>query len=465
MPKRTILNDDTICAVATPAGEGAIHLIRISGNKTRAVVTAVFRAGKKKKKIRRLVPRNSCFGYIVDDTGTVLDEVLLTFFKSPHTYTGDDLAEFTIHGNYLLAQRILRLMIKQGARLAERGEFTKRAFLNGKMDLTQAEAVHELIAAKTAVGVDVAFSHLEGSLRQEIGTVREQIVALLSEVEAYVDFPDEDIEVYSQKKLRDSLHVLTLHVVSLQASYDHGAIIREGVRAVIVGKPNVGKSSLLNTLLRRDRALVSAVPGTTRDSLEELLDIKGILFRVIDTAGIRKRATAIEQMGIARTEAYLTESQLVIFVLDGSVPFSHEDRSIMGHIMHKNVIVVVNKADLPQRLSRGVAEKTFGKKNCIVLSTKTRAGIEKLERALVQRVWQGKVAPDAAMLTSERQYAVLSRVHESLNHARTAFDERVSLEFLAFDLREALDALAELVGAVYTDDILDVVFKKFCIGK
>jgi tRNA modification GTPase len=395
----------------------------------------------------------------------VLDEACIVFFKKPHTYTCEDLVEFYLHGNYMIAHKVMQLLIKHGARVAERGEFTQRAFLHGRIDLAKAEAVNELISAKTEFGLKVALDKMQGRLSCAMGELKKKIVTLLAEIEAFVDFPDEDIEVFSRKELAVALEDTCARVGRLRESYEHGSILRDGIRTVIVGKPNVGKSSLLNMLIKRDRALVSNVPGTTRDALEELLDINGIIFRIIDTPGMRKGRDALEVMSIERSRIHVAEGQLFIFMLDASRGLAKEDKEIYEQIKGRPFIIVLNKCDLPSKVTAEGLKKWACVSDIISTSTRTRAGMQRLEKKLVAFVWQGALDEDDLVITSERQFEVLIKMEKSLAHAVKSFRERLSLEFLAFDLREALDLLGEFVGEVYGDEILDVVFSKFCIGK
>ncbi|MBN1492565.1 MAG: tRNA uridine-5-carboxymethylaminomethyl(34) synthesis GTPase MnmE [Candidatus Omnitrophica bacterium] len=464
MKKTDLINKDTICAISTPVGQGAIHIVRLSGKNTRQIAGKVFRFANKEQTFRTIEPRIMYYGKVCA-AREVVDEACLVYFKSPHTYTSEDLVEIYLHGNYMIAHKVVQLLADRGARLAEKGEFTKRAFLNGRIDLSQAEAVNDLITAKTEFGVKVAIDKLQGRLSREMHELRQKIVAILSEIEAFVDFPDEDIEVHSRTEIGDAIHDVLKVIDALRSSYEHGAILRDGIRTVIVGKPNVGKSSLLNTLIKRDRALVSEIPGTTRDALEELIDINGILFRIIDTPGMRRGKDKLETLSIERSRVYFAEGQLFIMVLDGSCPLTNGDTKIFKQIADKQVIFVINKSDLPAKIT-DYDIKQWGKRSTIItVSTRTRAGIPALEKKLVSCMWRGQIDHDDFMITSERQFDILTKMQKSLRHAVDAFQTRASLEFLAFDLREALDHLAAIVGEVCGDDILDVVFSKFCIGK
>ncbi len=458
------LDQDTICAISTPPGQGAIHIVRLSGQKVKAIAARIFSFEVKQQGFRTIEHRKVYYG-MVRDQGKVIDQACLVFFKGPRSYTCEDLIEFYLHGNYMIAHKLLQLLIDQGARVAARGEFTYRAFLNGRIDLTEAEAVNDLISAKTDFGLKVALEKMQGRLSLAMAKIKEKVVHLLAEIEAFIDFPDEDIEVFSRQELRVGLDDVCAQVGQLLESYERGTLLRDGIRTVIVGKPNVGKSSLLNTLVRRDRALVSDVPGTTRDALEELIDIQGIIFRIIDTPGLRKGRDALEVMSIERARVHVDEGQLFIFMIDASRQITKDDEAIYKKLRGKPFIIVLNKGDLPAKVKGDDIRRWARPADIITISTRTRAGIPRLEKKLVTCVWHGVLDEDVLVITNERQFEVLTRMKKSLDHAVSSFEGKRSLEFLAFDLRETLDLLAEFVGEVHGDDILDVIFSKFCIGK
>ncbi len=455
--------DDTIGAIATPPGEGGIGVIRLSGPQVLEIAGKVFR-GADGRDIRRMDSHTLRYGYIVNRDQKILDEVMVAFFKSPRSYTREDMVEISTHGGTRILRSVLEVLLQNGTRHAEPGEFTKRAFLNGRLDLAQAEAVLDLIKAKTDTARDQALRQLQGEFSREIAHLREKLLKLCAHVEAYVDFPEDDIEVYSREEFLSQFEEIGADIWKLLKTFEHGAVLRDGVLAVIVGRPNVGKSSLLNALLDRDRAIVSDIPGTTRDALEEELAIGGVLIRIVDTAGIRSRPEGIEKIGIEKTRQYMEQAQLFLAVLDGSQELAEEDKKIYQEIRKKKHVLVVNKVDLSLKLTTESLAVLGPEEPCFVSAHKRR-GLEELEKRMATLVLNGGIHAESAVVTKARHKVALERAHEAVLKARQAFRERLSLEFIAFDLREALDHLGEIVGEIYTDDILDVIFREFCIGK
>ncbi len=455
--------DDTICAIATPVGEGGLGVVRLSGEKSRAIASRVFRSpgGKSLFDFRSHTVH---YGHVCDQQGKILDEVLITFFKAPHSYTKEEMVEISTHGGMRILRSVLNVLVECGARLAEPGEFTKRAFLNGRLDLTQAEAVLDLIKARTESAREQALRQLQGEFSKKIRCLKEKLLTLCAHIEAYVDFPEDDIEVFSQHEFLSQFDVLAGEIKNLLGTFQKGSILREGILTVIVGRPNVGKSSLLNVLLDRDRAIVSDLPGTTRDALEEELEIGGVLVRIVDTAGIRSHPNAIESMGIGKTREYMRQAQLFLMVLDGSETLQEEDRRIYKEVCKKKHLVVVNKVDLPQKLSLEHL-KVLTKVEPSFISVQTKTGLKEFETQLGNAVLNGGLNVEGAFITKVRHKEALEKSYRALLKARDAFEKKLSLEFIAFDLRESLDRLGEIVGEIYNDDILDVIFREFCIGK
>lgn len=459
----TIRLDDTICAISTPVGEGGIGIVRSSGSRSLEIAAKVFRTPSGKS-LLLFCSHTVYYGYICSPQGKRVDEVLITFFKSPRSYTTEDMVEISTHGGMKVLKAVMGVLIEAGARPAEPGEFTKRAFLNGRLDLTQAEAVLDLIKAKTESARDQAFRQLQGEFSKEIRRLKDKLLKLCAHIEAYVDFPEEDIEVYSQDQFLIQFDELSREIQKLLDTFHHGAILREGILAVIVGRPNVGKSSLLNVLLDRDRAIVSDIPGTTRDTLEEEIEIGGILVRLVDTAGIRSQPNTIEKIGIQRTREYMEQAQLLIMVLDGSEDLDEEDRGIYDEVRKKKHVLVVNKIDLSTKLGPQQL-KSFAEVEPCYLSVHTKQGFREFEDHLGSLVVNGGFQTESALVTKARHKEALKNCYEALLRAREGYQQRLSLEFIACDLREALDHLGEVVGEIYTADILEVVFKEFCIGK
>ena len=465
MRKITRGNDDTIAAIATPMGETGIGVVRMSGSESLVIADKVFRT-KGSTPPSRAESFRVLYGHLVDPaTGEVVDEALLLVLKPPRTYTREEMVEVFAHGGSLVLQRILDLLLKQGARLAEPGEFTKRAFLNGRIDLSQAEAVLDVIRSKTDASLRAALNQLEGKLSKEIRSMRDELLESLVQVEAAIDFPDEDIEILSDAKLSGRLQKVCETLEALLAGASQGRVLREGLTTVIAGRPNVGKSSLLNALLRHNRAIVTPIAGTTRDAIEELANIRGIPVRLVDTAGIQETTDAIEQEGIRRSRSYLEKADLVLLVVDGSVPPTEEDKRLYKELSGKPLLCVVNKADLPQALEPSSLFRTNGVKPVSVSAT-NGTGLGLLEEAIVGSVYQGKAClSENALLTQSRHKESVRHSCEAVRRATTLLSQRASGEFIASELREALQALGEIVGEVFTEDLLDRIFSQFCIGK
>ncbi len=448
---------DTIVAVATPPGEGGIGIVRLSGPDALAITRQIFRPARGKG----LAPRRMTYGHVIDpDGGQTVDEVLAVYMCAPYTYTREDVVEISCHGGMVPIRRVVELTLERGARPAEPGEFTKRAFLNGRIDLAQAEAALDIIRARTEDAERLALEQLEGGLSKKVNALRESLTNVCAHIEACIDFPEEEIEPSSLEKLLKRIDTATREVRALIESFHEGRLYREGVRVAIVGRPNVGKSSLLNALLERERAIVTEVPGTTRDVIEEYLNIRGLPVRIMDTAGIREAHDMAEAEGVRRSLKALGEADLVIGVVDRSEPLHEQDREVIGHLPDSRALLVMNKADMPSRIA-GEFELPVAE-----VSAKTGDGIEEL-RTLIYETATGKAAKKArenVVITNLRHRSALADALRSLEAARSALEEQ-PLEIAAMELREALDALGRIVGAVTTDDILERIFLEFCIGK
>ena len=450
------MTPETIAAVATPFGEGAIALLRVSGPGALAVVDRLADAAKLRPSA--FPPRRQRLVALQDLTGRPLDEVLLSVHRAPASYTGEDVVEITCHGGILLTRRVLEALLAAGARAAEPGEFTQRAFLNGRMDLTQAEGVMDLIRAQTDLALQAASEQLAGRLGKRITGLREELLSLVAHVEAYIDFPEEDIDPETGTVLLTRIDAIRASLDALLATAGQGRILREGVRTVIYGAPNVGKSSLLNALVGHERAIVSETPGTTRDTIEEFINVRGLPLRVIDTAGLRDTDDPLENAGIARTRQTLANADLALHVVDGSLPPpvpTPEPAETMA------TILVCNKSDLgthPAWTVDGV--------DAVRVSCRTEEGIDALADTIYQRVTGGQVTwNDAAAAINVRHQACLQRARNALEAGRAALTKGISAEFAALDLRAALEAVGEVVGAVDTEEILGRIFSTFCIGK
>jgi tRNA modification GTPase len=452
------MTTETIAAIATPLGEGAIALLRISGPAAFEVAGRVL-GGKRAP--ASLQPRRQYLATVYGPAGAPLDEVLLSVHPAPHSYTGEDVVEITCHGGILLTRRVLEATLAAGARSAGPGEFTQRAFLNGKMDLTQAEAVMDLITAHTDLALRAAAEQLDGRLGQRIMALREDLLGLVAHVEAYIDFPDEDIQPETGARLLDRLDGVCGAREELLATADQGRILREGVRTVIYGEPNVGKSSLLNALVGHERAIVSELPGTTRDTVEEFINVRGLALHLVDTAGLRPSADPLENAGIARTRQTLARADLALHVVDGSRPpaaAAPEADDRPGASAAE--ILVLNKADL------GLDAHWQSHANAVAVSCLSGAGLSALQDAIQHRITGGELRwQQPAIAINARHQACLQRAQTALGAARRALTDGLSPEFVAVDLRECVEAVGEIVGGTGTEDILDRIFATFCIGK
>jgi len=454
--------DDTIAAIATPIGEGGLAVIRLSGSHALKVADKCFLPlGKNASKPSTAGSHTIHFGHVVRNEVTV-DEVLLSVMRAPRTFTREDVVEISCHGGLLPAKTVLDTLLENGARLAEPGEFTRRAFLNGRIDLAQAEAVADLIHSRTELALRAANEQLAGKLSQRINVLRDDMVKTLAHIEAHIDFPDEDIAPDTKDQLVHRLQDGIAAMDELLRTAAEGQILRRGIRAAIIGRPNAGKSSLLNQLLGRDRAIVSPIPGTTRDTIEETANIRGLPVVFIDTAGLRTARDEIEQEGIRRSRQSLQQAELILHVLDSSEAFTEEDRNYFADLNGKKRIVILNKVDLPARL----VSSTLDTRPSIPVSCLTGQGIESLKDAIRNLVWSGEIK--AEML----EVMINSRHQDALNRARTATERTVdalrhdkTLDLVALDLRIAVNAIGEIVGKTTTEDLLDMIFSQFCIGK
>lgn len=458
--------DDTIAAIGTAPGEAGIGIVRISGPDAVSILDKLF-VPTRGNSILAYGGRRLTHGHIVDpDTKSRVDEVLVTYMKAPYTYTAEDVAEIDCHGGIVPVRKILELVLRHGARIAEPGEFTKRAFLNGRIDLAQAEAVMDLIRAKTEVGFDVALGQLEGSLSKEVRRIRDKLLEMLAHITVNIDFPDEDIEEITYRGLKEQAEEIMGHIEGLLKTAYAGKIIREGLSTVIIGKPNVGKSSLMNALLREARAIVTDIPGTTRDVIEEYVNIQGIPLRIIDTAGIRETEDMIEKIGVERSKEFFNRADLIIFVLNGAEPISSEDEQIMKLVEHREAIVLVNKIDLPAKLEESKIQELLPGKRIIPISVLEGKGLQELEEAIVKMVYGGEVKhQDHSLVTNTRHKNALERGKKSMEDALGAIDQGMPLDFIEVDVKNAWDYLGEITGDTVGEDLIDKIFANFCLGK
>jgi len=452
--------DDTIAAISTPIGEGGIAIIRVSGTNALAVGDRLFHSHD--GRVSEFPSHTLHFGTI-GRNGEMIDQVMLGVLRAPRTYTKEDTVEINCHGGVLTARKILGLCLQSGARLAEPGEFTKRAFLNGRLDLTQAEAVMDLIRAKSDRAHTAAVHELEGHLSAKINQAREKLITILAHIEAHIDFPEEDIAPETRETLLRGTEDVLGFVRSLLATAREGKILREGISVAIVGRPNVGKSSLMNALIGSDRSIVTSVPGTTRDTIEETASISGIPFRLTDTAGIRKSRGAVEQIGVDRSRKALDTSEIVLIVLDSSKPLTASDSEIATHSQAKITLLVLNKVDLPNRLHLPADLSNIP---CVRISATNGTGLDVLREKLVSLAYSGKVGTtDVDVAINERHKASLELADKYLTECCVIFTSNQSLEIIAQQLRRSLNAIGEITGKTATEDILSKIFSTFCIGK
>jgi tRNA modification GTPase len=466
-PSERILlkEEETIAAISTPFGESGIGIVRMSGSLAESIARKLFRPRKGKSSF---VPHQFHYGEIIDNqSGNPVDEVLIVLMKSPKTYTREDIVEIHCHGGYFILQRILELVLREGARLAQPGEFTKRAFLNGRIDLTQAEAVIDLIKAKTQTSLEIANQQLRGGLYKAMIELKIKLKEHLALIEAHIDFPEEEIGPIVFREIRKDLKVMTHQMEEWINSYDEGKIFRDGISCAIVGKTNVGKSSLLNVLLKEERAIVTPIPGTTRDVIEEVLNIYGIPVRLMDTAGLRRPTDFIEQEGVRRAKERVADSDFVLLMLDGSVELDEDDFEIFDEIRGKKRVVIINKNDLPLRISLEEVRRGIKDDPIVFISALTKEGIDDLKKTindiLVHR--EVRATPEHLIVANIRHKKALTQVKDNLSNAKKGLEEGTPLEFIAFEIRSGLDALGELVGETTTEEVLNRIFEQFCIGK
>ena len=456
--------DDTIAAIATAPGEGGIGIIRISGEKSLQVAESIFKSVTGKL-IKDYNTRTLIYGTVVDGE-KVIDEALVAYMKGPKSYTGEDVIEINCHGGFISVKKILELILSKDVRLADAGEFTKRAFLNGRIDLSQAEAIIDVIKAKTDKAHEIAQSQLEGSLSKKIRELRFKVTEVLAHLEVSIDFAEEDVEEITYKTLRENAEDIKREIKKLYDTSESGKILRDGLKTVIIGKPNVGKSSLLNSILGENRAIVTDIAGTTRDVIEEFVNIKGIPLKIVDTAGIRETEDIVEKIGVERSKESYNTADLVIMVLDSSRPLSQEDREILETLENKKTIVLLNKTDLPQQIDIDELSKYVDCSSIIKISALQHNGIEELQDKIEAMVYKGSVKNSSnLMITNSRHKDALLKAYESINDAISAIDQNMPYDFIEVDFKNIWDYLGYINGDTVKEDLLDTIFANFCIGK
>ena len=454
--------NDTIAAISTSQGQAGIGIVRLSGANALAVADKVFspRDGVKPSQLKTYTMR---YGWVKDKDGQTIDEAILSVMRSPRTYTKEDVVEINCHGGIVALGRVLDLVLENGCRFAEPGEFTKRAFLNGRIDLAQAEAVLDIIQAKTDSALKIGTEQLRGVLSKGIHKIRKNILALLAPLEANIDFPDEEIGAANKNETIRRLNQIHNELKNILDSSRYGRILREGIHVVICGKPNAGKSSLLNALLKQERSIVTPIAGTTRDTIEEIIDIKGIPVRIVDTAGIIEPRDLVEKKAVQRSKKHIRLADLVILVFDGSRKLNPEDRMLMRALKGKPVIALINKIDLKQKIEK---EKLKIFAPVIEVSAKKLKHIELLEKAIHGAVYSGRVKePESMLVANLRHITLLREAEKFIAEALNSLDNNLSLEFVSEDIKEAIGYLDDILGERFSEDLLDKIFSEFCIGK
>ncbi len=461
---------DTITAIATPVGAGGINIIRLSGPESLAIATRLFQLKESSPtadpRTAGLEPQRATFGEIRDPaTGQLVDEVLCTFFRAPKSYTCEDVVEIHCHGGALVASKILQLTIDQGARLAHPGEFTRRAFINGRLDLMQAEAVADVIHAASDKALTAALAQLQGKLSEKLNHLYEQLLSVLTQLEAAIDFPEEGLEFEQKQKLETTTGNVQSEILKLVESYRQGKILREGARVTLVGKPNTGKSSLLNALLNEDRAIVTPLPGTTRDVLEERVRIKDIHIQIVDTAGLRHAPEAIEEHGVARARSALASADMALMIFDGSQPLDANDELLIREVGLKPKLVIVNKCDLPPVMDVTDLLKKAHEADVLHLSALTGEGLDHLVDAIHSFVMASGRSGEDSVITRERHRQALTEAYTALDRVRSSLKNNLSEDLIAVDLNLALESIGGILGKTFVEDMLDQIFNDFCIGK
>ncbi len=452
----------TIVAISTAPGIGGIGIIRMSGEESFTILEKIFQPiHHNRKKIRGYTIQ---YGHIIDKNNNMIDEVLVSFFTSPKSYTTENMCEINTHGGMIIMNQILDLCIQNGAKMAEAGEFTKRAFLNGRIDLSQAEAVIDMIQAKTDKEAQMSMEQLEGNLSKKITDIRKKMISVLADIEATIDYPEYDLDEVTQNKVLSVLDVVERDLQTLEKSFYNGKILRDGIRTAIIGRPNAGKSSLLNIILNEERAIVTNVEGTTRDTIEEYISIEGIPLRIIDTAGIRNAKDEVEKIGVTKAIEIAKKSDVIIAMFDITRDLNEEDRDILDLIKNRNAIIVLNKIDLMQEKSFKEIESI--NKPIVKISTKTQEGIQDLYDEIVKMFQLDKIANNGELIVSNvRHKNSIINARKNLNKARETIMQNIPIDIISIYLKEILEELGKITGESVTEDVIKEIFSKFCLGK
>ena len=456
--------EDTIAAISTPHGTGGVGIIRISGGDAFRIAGNIFFG---KKQFNSIKSHTINYGKIIDTKkDLVLDEVLISKMKKPNTFTREDVVEINCHGGIVVLKKVLELCLEEGARIAEPGEFTKRAFLNGRIDLSQAEAVIDLINSKTDQSAKAAISQMEGVFSKKLKEARDKLIKVLSHIEVNIDYPEYDIEEISERMIQDELVGIKNDLNNIISGFERGRIIREGLDAAIIGRPNVGKSSLLNNLVGKERAIVTDIPGTTRDIIEEYINLEGIPVRIIDTAGVRKTEDAVEKIGLEKTQNAIDEADLVIMMVDAQRGLNEDDHTMISQLLGKRLIILINKIDLVDEYEILKMEKKLEGKKILRISLKKEVGVDKLGHVIAQLFALGKInMKNEILLTNIRHRNLLGKSILSIDNALNAQNQGMPVEFIAMDIKEAADYLGQITGESVSEDIIHEIFSRFCLGK
>ncbi|MBE3553525.1 MAG: tRNA uridine-5-carboxymethylaminomethyl(34) synthesis GTPase MnmE [Thermicanus sp.] len=455
---------DTIAAISTPIGEGGIAIVRVSGDEAISIVEKVFLG---KKLLREVKSHTIHYGKIISaKDGEIIDEALVTVMRAPHTFTREDVVEVNVHGGIVSVTRVLDSILEAGARMADPGEFTKRAFLNGRIDLTQAEAVIDLIRSKSDKAARASLLQLEGKLSQEIKRARQILIELMAHIEVTIDYPEHDVEevtyAYIEKKLKEALTVIK----SLEERGREGKILREGIETAIIGKPNVGKSSLLNALTRQARAIVTDIPGTTRDVVEEYVNVRGIPLKLMDTAGIRETEDIVEKMGVEKSKEIIRRAELILMMVNQGEPLEETDYDLFNIVKGKNVILLLNKGDLPERIHIEEIRNYFPEEPIVKLSILRGEGLEELEKAIVNLFFKGGISGnDETYMLNSRHLHLIRTGRKSLEDALHSSRERLPYDMIEIDLKKGWSTLGEIIGETASDELISQIFSQFCLGK
>lgn len=458
---------DTIAAISTPLGEGAIGIVRISGQNALPIIDKIFK-GPKGKKLQEVPSHTIHYGHIFDpEEQKIIEEVMVSVMKAPKTFTREDVVEVNCHGGLLSVNRVLELALTQGARLAEPGEFTKRAFLNGRIDLSQAEAIMDLIRAKTDKAMNNAIGQLEGRLSKQIQKLREELLAVLAQVEVNIDYPEyDDVEEMTNKLFAEKAIFVKTEIDKLLETAKQGKILREGIRTVIIGRPNVGKSSLLNSFAQENKAIVTDIPGTTRDVIEEYVNVRGIPLKLIDTAGIRETEDLVEKIGVERSRKVLQEADLILFLLNNNEQLTDEDRNLFDTIKGMDAIIVINKTDLNQQIDLNEVKKLAEGRKIIHISVKDDQGIEELEETIANMYMSGNIeTDDLTYVSNARHISLLHQAHQSISDALQGIESEMPVDLVQIDMTKTWELLGEIIGETIHDELINKLFSQFCLGK